>query len=844
MRDATIRLQDIDGTWTTLGTDRASAIYAVGLNLTSNDWGPDTATFELHRDPSASWPDLGAFTPVEIEVGNQMCWSGRIAETQVQDGSTRQLSVRCEGRQYCLDDDQFARTYYTRAIGDWQPITDYVPVGTDWVGHGGTVDVRDGSIWMGWRAGSVMRTGDMLGLVLDLGAKADYGFGRLSAFGEMHMEGFKYPLSTTKGNYGTYGVGYITTGYGNDTNGPASPSNQNNSSLPVSAWSSGVSYAPGDVVSYNASVLGGYQQVYIKQTGTGASATTPPNDTNWFQVRNPISVWVEFFPDLGSLYSAAQGTRQDFIDNYESVFGFNKAVATTDAAAAQSCSAMMSTGLASNDGSLVRPSAANQGKNIKQAAFWKTASNSARYCLIAMSTSGYGKVGTIATGAIRDVQPLPNSYGLNLGGLALTSSYTNSQTPNLDPTTNSYADIVGSVASALKASAVVRAAVSRAAPSLTTRQVQDTSLNLQHVKTDGFKTPREVIQDVNAFHGWVSRVDADGDLVFKPQPTAPRFELGSWSGYEFTDQAASSGEDIYSRVIVEGLDPFGQLNQVVRTAAQVATSVRLSTPGASTLTADQQQGLNVVSVRQGDVVMGTPNGKIPVDIVNTATAQQLAQLTPAGSTGVTTVTAAAVSVSGVFRAGVTYEFTGSINIDGSSFGDPPQDFLLRFGNDGYAIGTSTVVETGITQALTTETYTNVVRLTASNSGVRLEGREPVHRLLDASDRSDPFHRVRRHGNCRRRQRKPRLLRRSVRNQCRAVLNPSDQPAQHCRALPCSHARRTTRPQAHLHAQHPGLANQRDTHRDRGRLAVQPLARPIPRHRDRDGPHCIPPIRHR
>ena len=36
------------------------------LNLTADEWGPLKASFDLHRSPIATWPDLGAFTCKDI----------------------------------------------------------------------------------------------------------------------------------------------------------------------------------------------------------------------------------------------------------------------------------------------------------------------------------------------------------------------------------------------------------------------------------------------------------------------------------------------------------------------------------------------------------------------------------------------------------------------------------------------------------------------------------------------------------------------------------------------------------------------------------------------------------
>jgi hypothetical protein len=241
---------------------------------------------------------------------------------------------------------------------------------------------------------------------------------------------------------------------------------------------------------------------------------------------------------------------------------------------------------------------------------------------------------------------------------------------------------------------------------LTASGVQSTSTNLTQFKTDGYKTPREVIDEANAYHGWVARVDGNGDLTFKPQPTEPRFEVGQWSGYEFQDQAASSGEDIYSRVIVSGQGPDGQTLMVARTAAQLASSSQLSSGGASSLTAAQRASLVVRALTPSDVALTTTSGKVNPQSYD-LTAKNMASVDPPSGAGV-------VLSSGAFKAGVTYRVTVSFNIDDPGTSNQPVWF--RFGTDGYAAGTQTNAQTGATASLTTDaTYTNVVQATAVNN---------------------------------------------------------------------------------------------------------------------------------
>ena len=116
---ATVRVQTLGGTWETIGTDRARSIYAEGLSLTANTWGPDTCRFALKRSIDLTWPDLGAFTPCDVEIGGTVVWSGRIWQTPNKTGDDAAISIEGRGWQYHLDDDLYVETYLKRNMGDF-----------------------------------------------------------------------------------------------------------------------------------------------------------------------------------------------------------------------------------------------------------------------------------------------------------------------------------------------------------------------------------------------------------------------------------------------------------------------------------------------------------------------------------------------------------------------------------------------------------------------------------------------------------------------------------------------------------------------------------------------------
>jgi len=94
----------------------------------------------------------------------------------------------------------------------------------------------------------------------------------------------------------------------------------------------------------------------------------------------------------------------------------------------------------------------------------------------------------------------------------------------------------------------------------------------------GFQSPRELMEPVNAFHDWHLGVDVDRRVFFEPPSDLPTVEIGEWSGAEFSDASAGSGEDVYSKVIVQATDPAGQPLEVIRTAATAVPELAVMVP--------------------------------------------------------------------------------------------------------------------------------------------------------------------------------------------------------------------------------------------------------------------------
>jgi hypothetical protein len=169
LKDVTVRLEALDGGWETCGVDRLRGVHPELSPATANDWGPDTASFELRRDPKAVWPDLGAWTPCEIEIGGVVVWDGRVKETPSRDGADRVMSVQCEGWQYHLDDDVYERAYIHNKLGDWKDARSLI--GSDLTRFTTVGKVQtDGAITIGWAKGDTVSTSNVVGVTLDLGA--------------------------------------------------------------------------------------------------------------------------------------------------------------------------------------------------------------------------------------------------------------------------------------------------------------------------------------------------------------------------------------------------------------------------------------------------------------------------------------------------------------------------------------------------------------------------------------------------------------------------------------------------------------------------------------------------
>lgn len=121
-KDVTVRVQNLNGVWENIGSDRAEGVWPEGVNCVSDQWGSKSASFTLKRYEGIQWPDLRAFAPVDIEIGGKLKWSGRIKETPQETGEG--FSVQCEGWQAHLDDDMVVSNYLHTDLGAFTNVLD------------------------------------------------------------------------------------------------------------------------------------------------------------------------------------------------------------------------------------------------------------------------------------------------------------------------------------------------------------------------------------------------------------------------------------------------------------------------------------------------------------------------------------------------------------------------------------------------------------------------------------------------------------------------------------------------------------------------------------------------
>ena len=167
--NAVIRVSTLNGKWETLGVERHAGIVPENIQLQSNEWGPDTASFSLRRDPSSIWPDLLAFTPVEIEIGGKLVWDGFIVQTPTSESDGGTINVQAKGWQYHLDDDSIEKFWVHSKLSDWKDVRSFPAANLNYFRSGTNASAGDGVITLGWPDNSYIQASTIAGVVLDLG---------------------------------------------------------------------------------------------------------------------------------------------------------------------------------------------------------------------------------------------------------------------------------------------------------------------------------------------------------------------------------------------------------------------------------------------------------------------------------------------------------------------------------------------------------------------------------------------------------------------------------------------------------------------------------------------------
>lgn len=167
-KDVTILAQALDGTWQTIGGESARGVFPSDVVYESDQWGSLAASFNLRRDPRAFWPDITAFTPIEIYVAGTLVWSGRVKETPSQ-VAQRVMNVQCEGWQFHLDDDIYQRTYVHADLTAWKDAHSVLAQDLTIYTQAGSVTAGAGAIVLGWSNGTILGSNQAAGVTLDLG---------------------------------------------------------------------------------------------------------------------------------------------------------------------------------------------------------------------------------------------------------------------------------------------------------------------------------------------------------------------------------------------------------------------------------------------------------------------------------------------------------------------------------------------------------------------------------------------------------------------------------------------------------------------------------------------------
>jgi hypothetical protein len=509
--ELTIRLQALGGQWETLGAERYRGVVPEGVQFTFNEWGPDTCSFTLRRDPGAIHPDLTTWTPIEIEVAGVLTWDGRLKETPVTDGDDPAISVQAEGWQYHLDDDVYQATYVHTRLTDFVDVRSIVTASLS--GHPAGYDaiVGDGQIVLTWPNAVTVTAGTGVAVVLDLGPNCSV----------------------------------------------------NTLSCEVAS-------------SFNAT-------------------------TGFYIIGSDTPFWQD-----------AAANREDWLNN-----------------------------LAVNSATF---GSANNVVTLATA----TTAHAHRYVTFLLFSAG-GTPGA--------------DIWVKVTGLRAAAS----------------SGYLSSGQSILKADTVIKDAVSRAVLiSTDVSNVAAGTFSIPAFELDGNHTPREVINAVNAYENYETRMLVGRKLAFRPRASAAAYEIGQWSGAAFQDASANSGDEIFNRVVVQGTGPDGTQLAVNRVAAQSTPSAPLASLSTPSI---PNPSFDVDATGWTQTGVGT--------FVRTTTAGQFDTAPGAGSLtqGAGAILVVTATFTGTFVANTTYVLTCRMS---HVAGSPANLAWWLFGNPVAGVGTSSV----------------------------------------------------------------------------------------------------------------------------------------------------------
>lgn len=167
--DAVVRLKTLDGDWEVCGVDRLRGVWPEAIQLDSNRWGADTASFTLKREAGSIWPDMLAFTPVEIEVAGILVWDGFISQTPTTEADGGSVNVQCKGWQYHLDDDSFEKVWVASMPSQWKDAREFQAAQPNYYRPNYSVSIGDGNITLGFGKGVAMRDNTYAAVIFDAG---------------------------------------------------------------------------------------------------------------------------------------------------------------------------------------------------------------------------------------------------------------------------------------------------------------------------------------------------------------------------------------------------------------------------------------------------------------------------------------------------------------------------------------------------------------------------------------------------------------------------------------------------------------------------------------------------